>query len=452
MRVNSLVSTTGFDTASNRRPLLMVHGWWILAFVVSFFVFSSVLAFVGEQAHANPLDGALGSSGSKGGGQKGGGSGDGNQPSLGGAAGARGGGGSSGPIRDASGGVGGLNRGGSDNPVSVNGNPGGIHNPSVGGPPLADRAAEPISEAVGPAAGKIAEPVADKGAEATQPLLKEVSPLTGAVQEATAPVTKPVDNALGTVEKELAPVTAPVDKAADPVLAPVQGALGDLTEPVREMASPVISPGSEGTNSLASPVDAGETQIPAIEPAVSNPLVGPPLGQLPEAVEPDTLSKPVNGAGDTALLLTEPLFDKASFERVALQSELASSIQPNPESSPAGSPVEKKQASSVKPDAPVISRSLVGETLAALVAPIYSWVDHAMATQMPQPFPTGAMPAAGSSASGSGSSSGSGGSGGFDLGALALLSLLLLSGKFLWSVRDLLRPSTALVPILERPG
>jgi hypothetical protein len=91
--------------------------------------------------------------------------------------------------------------------------------------------------------------------------------------------------------------------------------------------------------------------------------------------------------------------------------------------------------------------------LATLKTAVISSINNALPTQIPQPFSLGsAVPAAGSSSGGSGSGSSGGSSGGFDLGALALLSILLLSGKFLWNAQNFLKPSTALIPILERPG
>jgi hypothetical protein len=67
--------------------------------------------------------------------------------------------------------------------------------------------------------------------------------------------------------------------------------------------------------------------------------------------------------------------------------------------------------------------------------------------RMPQSFPSGGPAPAGSSSSSSG-----GGSGFQLLGALALLSILLLGGKHLWSDREFIKPSSALLPIIERPG
>jgi hypothetical protein len=66
--------------------------------------------------------------------------------------------------------------------------------------------------------------------------------------------------------------------------------------------------------------------------------------------------------------------------------------------------------------------------------------------RMPQSFPSGPAPA------GSSSSSSSGGSGFQLIGALALLSILLFGGKHLWPTREFLKPSAALLPIIERPG
>jgi hypothetical protein len=69
--------------------------------------------------------------------------------------------------------------------------------------------------------------------------------------------------------------------------------------------------------------------------------------------------------------------------------------------------------------------------------------------QMPQAFPDGAMPAAGSLSGGSSSSSSSGG---LEAGILGLLAALLLGGKFLWTARDFLKPNAALLLAIEQPG
>jgi hypothetical protein len=74
-----------------------------------------------------------------------------------------------------------------------------------------------------------------------------------------------------------------------------------------------------------------------------------------------------------------------------------------------------------------------------------------------QSLPAGAIPApAGSGLSGGSASSSFSGSG-LDRGLseyaiLALLAILLLSGKFSWSVPEYLRPNSALRLAIERPG
>ncbi len=68
-----------------------------------------------------------------------------------------------------------------------------------------------------------------------------------------------------------------------------------------------------------------------------------------------------------------------------------------------------------------------------------------------QSFPAGAIPAAGGLSVGSSSSSGFGGKD-LDPAALALLAILLLSGKYLWSASEFLRPNSAFRLAVERPG
>ena len=55
--------------------------------------------------------------------------------------------------------------------------------------------------------------------------------------------------------------------------------------------------------------------------------------------------------------------------------------------------------------------------------------------------------------SGGGSSIGGSGSGsGSSKDVLAILAILLLGGKYLWSTPDFIRPNSALRLVLERPG
>ena len=97
-------------------------------------------------------------------------------------------------------------------------------------------------------------------------------------------------------------------------------------------------------------------------------------------------------------------------------------------------------------EAPVISKTLSSKFLAALQGAV-SLVEDVLPIQIPQPL--GAASAAAAAGSLSGGSSSDGGTG---LGILALVLVSLLSGKTLWSARELLKPSTALIPIIERPG
>ena len=87
----------------------------------------------------------------------------------------------------------------------------------------------------------------------------------------------------------------------------------------------------------------------------------------------------------------------------------------------------------------------VGAALAALdrlLAEAKDFLDG-----MPTTLPPGALQAARSASGGS-----SGGFGFELLGGLALLSILLLGGKHLWASSEFIKPSSALLPIIERPG
>jgi hypothetical protein len=98
--------------------------------------------------------------------------------------------------------------------------------------------------------------------------------------------------------------------------------------------------------------------------------------------------------------------------------------------------------------------SLVGAALASLdrlLSEAKGFLDGILSNSPAGALPAGALPTGAGSASGG--SGASGGSTGFVLlGALAFLSTLLLSGKHLWAAREFLKPSSALLPIIERPG
>jgi hypothetical protein len=97
-----------------------------------------------------------------------------------------------------------------------------------------------------------------------------------------------------------------------------------------------------------------------------------------------------------------------------------------------------------------LARSLIDGVL-NLLGGLLGGVQDAL-NQGLQSFPAGTIPASGSGLS-VGSGSGFSGSSRDDyMAILALLAMLLLSGKFLWSAPEFLRPNSALRLVTERPG
>lgn len=493
--------------------MLLVRGWWIFIFVISFLVFSSTLFFLGDDAQAKSLDtspeGALGGGGHKGG--------DG-----GGSDGSHKGGGDNSPLRGAL--DEGGHKGGADNspekePVNAVGSGAqrsgeALKDVSGGGADRhAGKAVKPVSEVGGLASSKeiaepsrIIEPVADRGAEGiAQPLLKEANPLSTSptlepvnnvaepalrtagqavepitttsssitepvaemaspviepVKEVTDPVVEPaVGDAVGTVSKALDPVVAPVldslGEAVDPILTPVEGSLEDFTEPLGGSMSPLASPFDESATSLAASLDTGVLGTGVGTPAAIDsvlsvpPLADPSLEQpVEEPVESATAVRPVGEVADAVLLVSAEPFDAISSEGAALWSVLASVGQE--ESSVEVSSdafASRLAATEQQQEAPVVSRTLIGEFPVALQgAAAVSWLRDVLPTQVPQP-----LSAAGT---GSGSlSSGTNSNGGAASAVLALMLIsLLLGGKLLLYAGEFLKPSTALIPIIERPG
>jgi hypothetical protein len=414
-----------------------------LAFAISFLVLLSTLFFLSEDAYAKSvgksLEGAVG-----GGGHKGGDGGGGHK-----------GGGDRSPVNEAVDAVGGgAQRGGQV-----------LKDASGGADHAVGKGAEPVSEVAGPMASKIAEPsrniepVADKSAETAQPLIKEASPIFEPVKDVAEPAVRTAGQAVEPVGAATDPIVEPVAETTRPVVEPVKKVAVPLVEPIDDAAGtlsqaldPLVNPLGQIAGPLASPVSESATPSAApVDPMLTEPLVDPPLGQLVEAgVEPATVV-PVDEAADIALLPAREPFDPVSSEGVVVQSELASAVQGSLNVSSDGSASSltgaKQEISSAKAaEAPVVSKTLSTKFLAALQGAV-SLVEDILPIQIPQPLgAAGAAAAAGSLSGGSSSDSGIG------LGILALMLVSLLGGKSLWSAREFLKPSTTLIPIIERPG
>jgi hypothetical protein len=430
-----------FGTTLDQRPVT-IRCWWILAFAISFLVLLSTLFFLSEDAYAKSVGGAVGGGGSghghDGGGHKGG----------------DGGGGHSSPVKEAADAVGGgAQRGGQ----ALKDASGGVDR-SVG------KGADPVSEVAGPVASKKidepsknTEPVADKSAEITRPLVKEASPIFESAKDVAEPAVRTAGQAVEPVGAAASPLVEPVAETTRLVVEPVKEVVAPVIEPVGEITGPLVSPlGETATTPLSALVDPA-IGTAAVEPGLfeplvgpSEPLVGPSLGPFAKAIEPVAVM-PIDEAADIALLPSGELFGTVSSEGTVLHSELASTAQggiegPSEASASGLAGTEQEEASSAKAaEAPVVSKTLSSKFLAALQGAVFSLVEDILPIQIPKPL--GAAGAAVGSLSG-GSSSDSG----IGLGILALMLVSLLGGKSLWSAREFLKPSTTLIPIIERPG
>ena len=370
--------------------------------------------------------------------------------------------------------------------------------------PLLEEASAPVAatpvleETSGPAAELAAEPVPNPEAAS--------SPITGRVSEVSEPhaalevagsgvelVAQPVDEVVAPAIEEKSPLA---DTALDPpALDPIVGFAGETVAPVAEglpkvdsaAVQPVVDalPAVEATPVVQPVVDT----LPKVDPAmpVSDPVVDvlPKVEASPALPVADPLSQQVDTAGlqpvgDPALRtsLAQPTTTPV-IETLQPETNLASPSTMLPGASRAlesaslllGAAVSTTIASqsnlvglssssyesvvrvlnSYSSAQEEVSHSVLGRLLtdlnAAFSSSFSSWAQSVPTNQTPQPFSPGVLPAGSSSTPGFGSSGGMG-----LLGFLALFSLLLLGGKFLRSMRELLKPSSALIPIIERPG
>jgi hypothetical protein len=162
---------------------------------------------------------------------------------------------------------------------------------------------------------------------------------------------------------------------------------------------------------------------------------------------------PVDEAANVALLPSEEPFGTVSSKSAVLHSVLASAVQGNPEgssdASPGGLASTAKEASSPKAAETlgIVSKALISGFPTALQQKgAISSIEDIVPIQIPQ------LLGAAGAAAGSLSSGSSSGGGGTAFGILTLMVVSLLGGKLLWSARDFLKPDSALLLTIERPG
>ncbi|HEV2124012.1 MAG TPA: hypothetical protein VGW38_14700, partial [Chloroflexota bacterium] len=335
--------------------------------------------------------------------------------------------------------------------------------------PLKDEVVDPVIDpVVDPIKNQIVDPVLNPIKDVVSPVEDTVDPIVKPVVDPIQDAIDPVQDTVGPVIEDVtlpaindappasAPVPAPVDGAAAPATAPATiptTAPATTLSPTPAVSAPVAGTGLDPVVTEGGIPFGGQTyfspQMGAIEdhrPALSTPGMGwetspsggssslssqpaAPVGVQQVGMPQGTLE----GALGAALVSSSPDESMGTKEAFLVRTTILSglrSVEANP--------------------------SLIGAA-AALAA-----LDHHLLAQakgflegMPlSSLPAGAMPAAPGGPSGaSGGSGGSSGGGGFELiGALALLSAMLLGGKHLRSAREFIKPSSALLAIIERPG
>jgi hypothetical protein len=346
----------------------------------------------------------------------------------------------------------------------------------------AEPAMEPASRKLGEEVGvRTVGPVSEEAtkavkpvAESAEPLMEQANPLVKPVEEATHPLVRPIDEKvtpiteaarpiLDLVTKESSEVLEPLSSTLEPIAkpleqvrAPVVGLVGEVAKPFSAIAGlPVLSPHNEATSPILDPL--GSQLEPVSVPMTVAPVTGAGE-QMFEPVPAERLVPFLGSDGQPYWLQPggeSPASQLALLSALTTEAPAAASIstlnsatvtvaqEGNLESSASNATAN---LSSTYPQQQVVL-SLFEEGLSSLNLARMEGAEN----QMPQPFPApGGMPVAAGGFSGGSSSSSSGG--GLEMGLLGLLAVLLLSGKFLWSTCDFLKPNTVLLLAIDRPG
>lgn len=371
--------------------------------------------------------------------------------------------------------------------------------------------AKPISENIDPASGRLhetaepltepvgrsAEPVLDPADETLQPVTKSVegtsAPVLDAAVRKAEPVQGAVDPVLGKVENTTAPVLDDVREASEPVVGMAGETLGptvgETIEPVtglvRQRVEPVADTIEGPVGAVLGPVgDTIEPTLGTVAPAADSvPMIGSVLQTGP----------PAFGAGDdVAPAAPEPGPAPASGVMPAVGSSgaalgtsrgtdggLAIGLPPSGREAPAvaNASLAWLRAGALAVQAKVVSSArgvrgppAVTAGIRALTVTMHTAWDETLASLLsgrlltdnlvvasgasaPNGWLAPLLPAAPSSAGSSAGGLGSSAGGGLGLGILALLLALSPLGlRLLRHSSNILRPNSALVLAIERPG
>jgi len=315
---------------------------------------------------------------------------------------------------------------------------------------------------------------------ATQPVLETAKETT----EAGDPVVQPVAD---TVEPIVRPVKDTVEPVVEPVVDPVKETIGSVIEPVRETVDPVIDPGEETPEPVIDPVRDPDNPAgaPGAKPAQEtiDPLDqrGPglkpnerPNPGVATTNRPDEL--PNRGPQPTGATIEAPAGPAwqaaaAVLEEGAVRAGEGISLDASSRSL-AGTSVNLQEVRGASTRGVMLSEQAMVVTVAtggegsllpsfslgvsigehSSIVDYFTTTAHGARGVLPRPSPfSGATPtgAAGSSSSGLGASSG-----GLGFGTLVamLLTLSALRGRLLLFSHVFLRPNSALVLAIERPG
>ncbi len=323
---------------------------------------------------------------------------------------------------------------------------------------------EPLVELVGSTTKPVIESARLALEPATESVLGTVEPVGETVEGAIEPVLETAEPVAEPVQQVLGPLTDTVRQTVDPVL----GAVEPVVEPIRQKIEPTIEPVLRGTEPLLEPVS--QTAQPVTNP-VQQDAVQPDAATVPGTTNPtigpahDAVAMPqASGAsfseawdtravGEPSSQIAHLSTSRAEVPSVArdLQGTLSNPgsvfAADRGGSEAPGSAVAQRPSASIDVSA-VLSKPFGGYLLGAF-SPTLDRVEAAASAPGESSLPL--LPAGGAAGGGASSSSGAGSGIGF-FAFLAVLSILLLGGRFSWSSLEFLRPSSFLSLAVERPG
>ena len=319
----------------------------------------------------------------------------------------------------------------------------------------------------------VVQPVADTVEGTTEPVKDTVEPVVGTVEESAEPVLDTVEPIVRPVKDTVEPVVDPVEDPDTPPAPPADDPGVPGAKPVQETVDPVDAGGpglkpnerpDAGVATTHRPDELPNLRGPQPTEAESIEALADPAGQAAEPVvgsTPDPVLRTEGSAGEAAVFEEGALRAGEGISLGASSGSLAANVTPDDfrgssargltlgAQAPAGTVLTGTEGSMT----PSFSVGVSTGEYASIVDYLATTTARGSQDGLPRPSPfSGAMPAGAAGGSASGLGAGSGGLG-FGLGALAMLLMLsTLYGRLLLSLRNFLRPTSALVLAIERPG